>query len=136
MKKYSLFIASALVISLSSCKENNTQQLSVVETPKPLLPVENTMSDKLTPLLWVETANAQADAKTAIENSNTKLWVYRTRIGTKVPGLEDQDTQYLEEKYGFNYAPAMGDIVYGDKHLQLRLKFIEYAKQYNRIIAQ
>lgn len=135
-----LFIA----LSVSACSntmlitDNMAQEqvalaeASKVKNQQPLLsyaPVE-----RYSELLWVEQANPVSDALQALKQKDTKLWAYNTRIGPKIPGVDDDAVSTILQRYKLKMAAAMGDVVYGNEHLELRLKFIKYAKQYNQEI--
>ena len=142
MKKQ--IIPLIIVLSVSACKntmsktdevtaENSvTTDISNIESPKKLAiydPVE-----RYSELFWVEQANPISDALLALKKEDTQLWGYNTRMGPKIPGIDDDAVPDILRKHSLKIAPAMGDIVYSDKHLKLRLKFINYAKQYNNEI--
>ena len=74
-----------------------------------------------------------SDASEALKKEDTKLWAYNTRTGPKIPGIEDI-TSAAFQHHQLKMAPAMGDVVHSPKHLELQLKFIDYAKQYNNEI--
>ena len=121
----SLFITA---LSISACKENNTQ------TP-PLEPnVKTYMPHNAVSLDWLENASAEEDAQAALRKSDTRLWGYHDRGGAHIIGVAHRDTEKILQRYKLRTAPGISDIIYSDKHAQLRSKFIQYAKQYNQVI--
>jgi hypothetical protein len=85
-------------------------------------------------LLWVEQANPVNDAVQALKQNDTELWAYSTRMGPKVPGVDAEALPAVLQKHPLKLAPAMGDVVYSNHHLKLRLKFVKYAQKYNQEI--
>lgn len=133
MKKQLTFIF--LVLSVSACtntattaSEEKVQQKQALSAYDPI----EVYSD----LLWVEKADPAVDALKAIKQGDTRLWAYRTRIGPKVPGVSSDSLVLIQKKYELKLAPSMGDIVHNSRHLELQLKFIDYAKKYNSIIIE
>lgn len=132
-----------IILSVSACNSFTPKSDEAVptnsittETPK----TENQQAlasydpiERYSELFWVEQANPVNDALLAISQGDTKLWGYNTRAGTKTPGTDNVTPEILS-KYRLKIAPAMGDIIYSNKHLKLRLKFIHYATQYNKEI--
>lgn len=71
-----------------------------------------------------------ADAEKAIVDGDVAYWGYHTRIKAVAPGIDDSQLGDAEVKF----APAMGDVIYGEDHRVLRKQFIEYAEAYNQVI--
>lgn len=70
------------------------------------------------------------DANEALARGNRKLWVYSNRSVMTVPGIQSKDQANLDQG-SLQTAPGMGDTVYGEEHMELRKKFLEYAERYN-----
>lgn len=141
MKKQ--IIPIILVLSVSACENTipKTDQAipknTVTTHPQTERNTKLTSYDpveRYSELFWVEQANPVSDAILALNLGDTKLWAYNTRMGPKIPGVDDNAVADTLRKHSLKFAPAMGDIVYSNNHLKLRLKFIEYAKQYNHEI--
>ena len=84
-------------------------------------------------LLWVETADPQYDAATAIQNKDEKL---KAVLGftVNIPGVND-DTHNKAYKTGnYNIIKGTSDGICSDRHFELNSKAREYAKKYNKII--
>jgi hypothetical protein len=122
-----------LVLTISACTNTiTTSSEEKVDQNKELTaynPAESYFE-----LLWVEKADPSVDALKAIKQGDDFLWAYRTRVGSKIPGIDEDSLVLIREKYKLKLAPAMGDVGHGSRHLELQLKFIDYAKEYNRII--
>ncbi|MFT4811967.1 MAG: hypothetical protein ACI9W3_000494 [Marinoscillum sp.] len=142
MKK--LIIPLFIALSVSACaseivkKDGVLQEHNAVtDTPevesKQLLTRYNP-EERYSALLWVEQANPVNDAVQALKKKNTELWAYNTRMGPKVPGVDADALPAVLQKYQLKLAPAMGDVVYSNDHLELRLKFVKYAQRYNQEI--
>jgi hypothetical protein len=142
MKK--LIIPLLIALSVSACaseivtKDNALQEYTEVSDTsevesKPLLTSYNP-EERYSALLWVEQANPVNDALQALKQKDTDLWAYSTRIGPKVPGVDADSLPAVLQKHQLKLAPAMGDVIYGNDHLELRLKFVKYAQRYNQEI--
>jgi hypothetical protein len=142
MKK--LIIPLLIALSVSACaseivtKDNALQEYTEVSDTsevesKPLLTSYNP-EERYSALLWVEQANPVNDALQALKQKDTDLWAYSTRIGPKVPGVDADSLPAVLQKHPLKLAPAMGDVIYGNDHLELRLKFVKYAQRYNQEI--
>jgi hypothetical protein len=125
-------ITCFIVLSVSACtnptlprEANNIREQPVLTSYNPV--------ERYSELLWVEHANPIADASKASDQGDTRLWAYNTRTGPKIPGIDDGVSAVLQH-HQLKMAPAMGDVVHSPKHLELQLKFIDYAKQYNNEI--
>jgi hypothetical protein len=142
MKK--LIIPLLITLSASACaseivkKDDALQEYTeVTETSevksKPLSTSYNP-EKRYSSLLWVEQANPVNDAVKALKQNDTELWAYSTRMGPKVPGVDADALPAVLQKHPLKLAPAMGDVVYSNHHLKLRLKFVKYAQRYNQEI--
>jgi LAS superfamily LD-carboxypeptidase LdcB len=142
MKK--LIIPLFIALSVSACASEIVKKDGVLEehtavtdTPevesKQLLTRYNP-EQRYSALLWVEQANPVNDAVQALKQKDTDLWAYNTRMGPKVPGVDTDALAVVLKKHQLKLAPAMGDVVYGNEHLELRLKFVKYAQRYNQEI--
>lgn len=135
MKHITLPCLLLSAISLTACKNETVPRTETAPANTELTTLsEYNPKERYAALLWVETADPIQDAQNAIKQGNTQLWGYRSRIGTKLPGVADSKVDELMLEHGVKYASAMGDTVHGDTHLKLRLQFIDYAKTYNTII--
>ena len=125
-------ITLCIAVSVSACTHTTPAVVAENITEQPILssykPVE-----RYSELLWVESANPVSDASEALKKGDTRLWAYNTRTGPKIPSVEDITSTALQH-HQLKMAPAMGDVVHSPKHLELQLKFIDYAKQYNNEI--
>jgi hypothetical protein len=103
-----------------------------VESKQPLTSYEPV--ERYADLLWVEQANPVSDALQALKQEDKKLWAYNTRTGPQIPGVNTDAVSTVLKKHQLKIAPSMGGVVYGNQHLELRLKFIKYAQRYNQEI--
>jgi hypothetical protein len=142
MKK--LIIPLLIALSVSACasdivtKDDARQEYTAVTDTleiesKPLLTNYNP-EERYSSLLWVEQANPVNDAVQALKKNDTELWAYNTRMGPKVPGVDADALPAVLQKHQLKLAPAMGGVVYGNDHLELRIKFVQYAQRYNQEI--
>jgi hypothetical protein len=142
MKK--LIIPLLIALSASACaseivtKDGALQDytavtdISEVESKKIL--TSYNPEERYSSLLWVEQANPVNDAVQALKKNDIELWAYNTRMGPNVPGVDADALPAILQKHSLKLAPAMGDVVYGNDHLDLRLKFLKYAQRYNQEI--
>ncbi|CCK78009.1 MAG: hypothetical protein KBT75_17500 [Oleispira antarctica] len=130
MKK--LIIPLFITLSVSACTNITPSVGAEKARDQPILTSYNS-AERYSSLLWVERANPVSDASKALEKGDTQLWAYNTRKGPKIPGIDGAISDVLQN-YQLRMAPAMGDVVYGNEHLELQLKFIKYAQRYNQEI--
>ena len=133
-----------IVLSVSACTNtmsNSDEDESKITATKDVPEVVNSHGlasydpvERYSELLWVEQADPISDALQSLKQGDTKLWGYNTRLGPKIPGVDANDVSAVLQKHQLKIAPAMGDTVHGPKHLELQLKFIDYAKKYNNRI--
>ena len=122
-------ITLCIAVSISACTHTTLSVVADDMTKQPVLTSYNPI-ERYSELLWVESANPVSDAAKALKKGDAKLWAYNTRTGLKIPGIDDVNSANFQQ-HQLKMAPAMGDVVHGSKHLELQLKFINYAKQYN-----
>ena len=86
-------------------------------------------------LEWVNTANAEADAKAALAQGDFRLMAVPGR-GEIIPGIESSKRGAYSLKCGTRIIPGMTDAVRGDSHLKLLQKATEYGAAYNAYIIE
>ena len=86
-------------------------------------------------LLWVETADARADANAALNKNDFRLMAVASR-STVIPGIDPAKARQYELHCGVIFMPGVGDTVRSKEQLRLMKKAYEYAGQYNEIIKQ
>lgn len=123
-----ILIAAATV---SACK--NETAVAEVKPAMPALPVHNP-TEHFSTLRWVETASPIKDAEKALSQNDNRLWGYHDRGGPHIIGVAHSETEKTLKQYQLRRSPGISDVIYGDRHEQLRTKFFDYAKQYNQII--
>ncbi len=85
------------------------------------------------PLAWLETANAEQDARAALAKNDFRLLALPRRE-TVIPGIEPQLARQYELKCGIRLIPGAGDAVRDRQQLELLKKAARYAADYNAII--
>jgi|GEM_PF-4855295 len=93
-------------------------------------PLENQQAEQqqaISELEKIASGDAISNARSAVAANDWRLWAYHDRAGLKVPGVIAH-----REDYPVKIAPAMGDVIYNDRHLQAHLQFLDYAKRYNQ----
>ncbi len=86
-------------------------------------------------LQWVNDADAELDAKAALQKGDFRLMAMAQR-GIVIPGVDQALTDQYELKCGIRLLEGVSDAVRGEEHLQLMQKAHTYAEQYNAIIKQ
>ena len=84
-------------------------------------------------LQWLETANAQQDAQTALDKLDFRLMAMAQRA-TVIPGIDGKQSMDYELKCGIKFIDGVSDVVTSDEHLRLMKLAYQYALQYNSII--
>jgi len=78
-------------------------------------------------LISIVSGDAVHDAERSSQANDWRLWAYHDRAGFKVPGIS-ANVNYRAIKI----APAMGDVIYSEQHLQAYQQFLDYATRYNQ----
>lgn len=86
-------------------------------------------------LIWVESADAKADAEKAILAGDFRVFVPAGR-GQSVPGLAVEDGSRIRQSCGEKILPGSTDVVRGERHLHLLQAVHRYAEHYNRIVVK
>ena len=86
-------------------------------------------------LQWVETADARADARAALDKNDFRLMAVASR-STVIPGIDPARARQYELHCGVIFMPGVGDTVRSKEQLRLMKKAYEYAGQYNEIVKQ
>ena len=86
-------------------------------------------------LAWLDTADAENDAKTAVAKGQMSLLSMGGRGGT-LPGIPLEQTSQYTDKCGVSIVPGATDVVRGNAHLEYLQRAREYAETYNKIVAQ
>lgn len=76
--------------------------------------------------------NPIEDAKRAVKEGDMRLWAYHQRSGKIIPGV----SEIMGRAELTKTAPGMGDVIFGNAHLNLRKQLIEYMRQYNQGIIE
>jgi len=84
-------------------------------------------------LQWVKDADAELDAKQALQKGDFRLMAMAQR-GIVIPGVDQALSEQYELKCGIRLIDGVTDTVRGEEHLKLMQKAHSYAKQYNEII--
>ncbi len=93
----------------------------------------NTLDPYAQKLLWLDTADPQADANQAIKQNDFRLLGLATR-SVNIPGIKKEDMLTYEEHCGVQLIEGVSDVVRSDEHLRLMQKARSYALKYNAII--
>lgn len=126
-----------LCIAISNCSQQQVTESSdsIKKTKVESLLQTDNLHPQIQSLLWLNTAEADADFKKDLQNSVPKYWAYYSRQGIQLPGLNsEQSASVSEEQYQFQ--DGMGDVVFSEAHLELRKKFLIYAASYNLLLYQ
>jgi hypothetical protein len=86
-------------------------------------------------LAWLDTANAESDAKTAVAKGQLSLLSMGGRGGV-LPGIPLEQTEQYTDKCGVSIIPGATDVVRGNAHLEYLQRAREYAETYNKIVVQ
>ena len=111
-----ILLAMSLLSFLFGCSASS-------ETPDP-------STEKLK---WLETADAQQDAKKAIEAGDFHLLGLAAR-NINIPGIDQADNDKYEKACGVKLIDGVSDVVRSDEHLRLIQKARSYALEYNNVI--
>lgn len=91
--------------------------------------------DKVSQLKWLETANPNHDALSAMKSGNFK---YKATKGITyiIPGVSQSEYLNARKTDNFDTIEGTGDAICSDQHLELNQKALHYAQRYNEIIGQ
>ncbi len=124
------FQASAItlfsVICLASCI--NTQATGSSE-------MDSQEKNAIALLTWLDSANAENDAQTAVAQGQLSLLSMGGRGGA-LPGISLEKIEYYTDKCGVSNVPGATDVVRGDVHLKYLQRAREYAESYNKIVVR
>ena len=84
-------------------------------------------------LQWVQTADAQKDAKAALDQRDFRLMALAQR-STVIPGVDVKQGLKYELRCGIKFVQGVTDVVTSDEHLRLMKLAHSYALKYNAII--
>ena len=84
-------------------------------------------------LQWVQTANAQDDAQSALAKNDFRLMAMAQR-STVIPGVDVTQSMKYELRCGIKFMDGVTDVITTDEHLRLMKLAHSYALQYNAII--
>ena len=86
-------------------------------------------------LQWVNSANAEADARAALAEGDFRLMTVPGR-GEVIPGIEASQRSTYSLRCGTRLIPGMSDAVRDESHLRLLKKASEYGARYNSLIIE
>lgn len=144
-----LCLLVVLTIAVSSCQQATTHVEETNHSKKTTNKVTNKATDKMVnktnyvmseeeievvnQMQWINSADAEADAKKALQNNVPELLAFSGR-GISFPGLTHPQYESIKDKVNYRVAKGSGDVLYGETHRMLRVKLKSYAKTYNTII--
>lgn len=134
-----ILMSTVLLSSLVGCQQlpedqNREADVTVNETSSVAARMSQKEQAAVEKLLWVEKAEAVADAKEMLESGgDIQIYAFSGRMKTH-PGLTAKQYDEIEDRVVSTYLVGMGDIVFGDKHLELRKVAREYATAYNQAV--
>lgn len=140
MKKLTLKLCSAaLIITLGACqqmaveqeKTANSMAKDVTSASVEMTAQEQTAVDKL---LWLETADASADASKALLAAGKPVLLAFSGRGKTHPGLTPAQYEQVKDVVSSEYVAGMGDVIFGDTHKAMRKRARAYTKAYNAVI--
>lgn len=152
---YKILLSTALFGALAACQNSSVDQAAqdaVSQAPTAQAPVTaaaQPVADKaavielgqLSPaeaeavekLMWVKTANAEVDAKSALvhlQEGKVKLYTFSGR-GKRYPGLKPEQAAQIESRIVAVNAPGLGDVLHGKTHKAMSREVRDYVKDYN-----
>ncbi len=89
--------------------------------------------DSVEKLKWLESANPELDAITAIDRKDFRLRAIYGYVLT-VPGVDQRDYDEYKKTFGFNPIEGTGDSLISSEHARLNQLASEYAFRYNKVI--
>ena len=118
-----LLLATSLFL-LSSCGTGNEPEGTYTEQ------TAAEEQEVISELEWVVGANPEADAEAAAKNNEYRFWGINLRKGTLIPGIDENvDANHRENA---RIQSGMGDMIYSERHKELRNEFMAYAESYNK----
>lgn len=133
-----LFFITLVSIYIGACSP--TQKLLTTDSTQNATQTTTQESNKETihpqvqALLWVNSANSITDAKQAISNKEFIFLASDLRGKIIIPGLTETQ-QHLAIKQGYRTQEGMGDLIISEQHQALRQQFLDYATQFNQLLA-
>lgn len=120
---FSLLLALLLVACGQTIKESRAA------SPSSAVSQQIEQQKMIDALQHIASGDARNDAQRAAQAKDWRLWAYQGRTGLHIPGVVA-----AENTAAVNIAPAMGDVIYSEQHLQARLQFLDYASLYNQYL--
>ena len=137
-------LAVSLTVALAACQPTTavTPMGVLGETPvmsaaassidlSALEPAEREAAERL---IWVRTADAEADAKAALAGEGLPVLHATSGRLRAHPGLSPEQYEQIATRVNSTFMPGMGDVIYGEAHRVLGREANAYAKAYNRLI--
>lgn len=113
-----------IALGLNGCQEMEPIDLTS------LSPQER---EAVTSLSWIQQADAEKDAKQAIERGDKRLLAMATR-SPNMPGVPAESESKIKAVCGIRYLQGSTDTVFGETHLKLLQAAQAYAAEYNRLM--
>ncbi len=134
---YKSYLLAFVTFSLAACQQVSS---TVAAQPGEPTKVVTEMNDKeaeiVAKLRWVETANAETDARDALTSAGSgkvEIIGFSGR-GKSFPGLSKDEYAEIEGLVSYSLAKGTGDTIYGPTQKALRMELREYVSSYNKII--
>lgn len=96
---------------------------------------ESALSEGERSLLWLESADAIADARKSVNAGDYRVYVLAGR-GNGVPGTSETDSAQVRQRCGVRILSGTTDVVINQNHLRLLQLARQYAETYNRIVIE
>lgn len=84
-------------------------------------------------IAWIENADPEKDAATAINASDGRLFALALR-GASVPGVDADDRQKYIDKCGVKFVQGVDDVIRNADDLRYLALAREYALAYNKVV--
>lgn len=132
-KKILLF--SIFITVMNSCSQQQTAEYPQNEIEKQSSATKGSKKPQVQVqlLLWVKTADVDADFKNNARTPPIRYWAYYSRQGLQFPGLNPEQSAFAAQGQ-YRIQEGMGDVIFSTEHLDLRKKFTEYATRYNQLV--
>lgn len=130
-------LIAIFAVGLAACQQTSratTAQPS--ETTKVTLEMNDKEAEIVEKLRWVETADANVDARTALSaagSGKVEIIGFSGR-GKSFPGLSKAQYAEIEDRVSYRLAKGTGDTIYGPTQKELRKKLRAYVSTYNAVI--